>query len=156
MLQLKPVNSSFSLRPSPPLLAVNRLRSIHFPRSARRSVQVKASISGGDERQTMTATPLDSEERREKKAAVEGGSGVDEGIKVRAVVTIKKKMKEKIGDKLGDQWEYLVNGVGQGIQIQLISHDIDPGYLLSHVSSYFSQYSFMFLRFFSIINYFAS
>jgi len=104
----------------------------------------------------MTATPLDSEERREKKAAVEGGSGVDEGIKVRAVVTIKKKMKEKIGDKLGDQWEYLVNGVGQGIQIQLISHDIDPGYLLSHVSSYFSQYSFMFLRFFSIINYFAS
>jgi len=92
----------------------------------------------------MTTTSLDSKEMREKKGPMEPSSGVDEGLKVRAVVTIKKKMKEKIGEKLGDQWEYLVNGVGQGIKIQLISHDIDPGYLLtfscfstSTLSSYF-------------------
>lgn len=134
MLPLRPLNSYFSLRPSPPLLALNHLRNIHFRPSARGSVQVQASVGGGDQSQTMTTTPLDSKERREKKGPVEPGSGVDEGIQVRAVVTIKKKMKEKIGEKLGDQWEYLVNGVGQGIQIQLISHDIDPGYLLSPVS----------------------
>jgi len=144
MLPLKPLHSNFSLRPSPPQVALNRLRSIQFPPSARRSVQVQATVGGGDQSQTMTTTSLDSKEMREKKGPMEPSSGVDEGLKVRAVVTIKKKMKEKIGEKLGDQWEYLVNGVGQGIKIQLISHDIDPGYLLtfscfstSTLSSYF-------------------
>ncbi|XP_014509754.1 lipoxygenase 6, chloroplastic [Vigna radiata var. radiata] len=126
MLPLTPLNSNFSLRPSPPQVALNRLRSTHFPPSARRSLQVQATVGGGDQSQTMTTTSLDSKEMKEKKGPMEPSSSVDEGINVRAVVTIKKKMKEKIGEKLGDQWEYLVNGVGQGIKIQLISHDIDP------------------------------
>lgn len=97
----------------------------------------------------MTTTSLDSKEMKEKKGPMEPSSSVDEGINVRAVVTIKKKMKEKIGEKLGDQWEYLVNGVGQGIKIQLISHDIDPGYLFSPVS----QLQLFLLTFFFNINF---
>lgn len=47
-------------------------------------------------------------------------------IDVKAVITIRKKMKEKINEKIEDQWEYFVNGIGQGILIQLISEEIDP------------------------------
>lgn len=50
-----------------------------------------------------------------------------EGIQVRAVVSIRKKMKENINEKLEDQWEWLVNGFGLGIQMQLISEEMDPG-----------------------------
>ncbi|KAJ6318850.1 hypothetical protein OIU76_014245 [Salix suchowensis] len=48
------------------------------------------------------------------------------GIDVRAVITIRKKMKEKINEKIEDQWEYFVNGIGRGILIQLVSEEIDP------------------------------
>ncbi|XP_011041545.1 PREDICTED: lipoxygenase 6, chloroplastic-like [Populus euphratica] len=48
------------------------------------------------------------------------------GIDVRAVITIRKKMKEKINEKLEDQWEYFINGIGRGISIQLVSEEIDP------------------------------
>jgi lipoxygenase len=46
---------------------------------------------------------------------------------VRAVITIRKKIKEKINEKIEDQWEYFVNGIGKGILIQLVSEEIDPG-----------------------------
>jgi lipoxygenase len=49
------------------------------------------------------------------------------GIDVRAVITIRKKMKEKINEKIEDQWEYFINGIGRGISIQLVSEEIDPG-----------------------------
>ncbi|KAL5552464.1 hypothetical protein UlMin_039865 [Ulmus minor] len=35
-------------------------------------------------------------------------------------------MKEKLTEKIEDQFEYFVNGIGQGIQIQLLSQEIDP------------------------------
>lgn len=47
-------------------------------------------------------------------------------IEVRSVVTIRKKMKEKITEKLEHQWELLMNGIGQKILIQLVSEEIDP------------------------------
>ncbi|TKY59872.1 Lipoxygenase 6 [Spatholobus suberectus] len=126
MLALTPANSNLSLRPSPAILADQRRWRIHLPGSGRRSVQVQAVVSGGEKSQTTaTTSPLDSKERK-GKGSVASGSGVDEGIQVRAVVTIRKKMKEKIGEKLRDQWEYFVNGVGQGIKIHLISDEIDP------------------------------
>ncbi|XP_065876600.1 lipoxygenase 6, chloroplastic [Euphorbia lathyris] len=53
-------------------------------------------------------------------------SSSDEVIEVRAVITIRKKIKEKVNEKIEDQWEYFVNGIGQGILIQLISEDVDP------------------------------
>ncbi|XP_020229857.1 lipoxygenase 6, chloroplastic [Cajanus cajan] len=116
---LKPLNSKLSLRPSPAILASNRRpRGNQFPLSTWR----RAAVSGGDKTAT-TSSPLDRKERKEKESVV---SVVDEGIQVTAVVTIRKKMKEKISDKLGDQWEYLVNAVGQGIQIHLISNQIHP------------------------------
>lgn len=50
-----------------------------------------------------------------------------DGIDVKAVITIRKKMKEKLNEKIEDQWESFIIGIGQGILIQLISQDIDPG-----------------------------
>lgn len=47
-------------------------------------------------------------------------------ITVRAVITIRKKMKEKLFEKIEDGWESFINGIGRGILIQLISQDIDP------------------------------
>ncbi|XP_044489221.1 lipoxygenase 6, chloroplastic [Mangifera indica] len=47
-------------------------------------------------------------------------------VNVKAVLTVRKKMKEKLVDKIEDQWEYFINGIGQGIMIQLISEEIDP------------------------------
>lgn len=55
-----------------------------------------------------------------------------DGIDVKAVITIRKKMKEKLNEKIEDQWESFIIGIGQGILIQLISQDIDPG-LFSNV-----------------------
>ncbi|KAH1236669.1 Lipoxygenase 6, chloroplastic [Glycine max] len=131
MLALKPLPSDLSLRPSPATLAINRRRRIQFPASVRRSVDVKAAVSGGDKSQTTSTTTtspsLDSKERKGKSSVASSGSGIDEeGIQVKAVVTIRKKMKENITEKLGDQWENMVNGFGQGIQIQLISEEIHP------------------------------
>ncbi|KAI3847507.1 hypothetical protein MKW92_044949 [Papaver armeniacum] len=47
-------------------------------------------------------------------------------IDVKAAITIRKKMKEKLTDKIEDHWEALINGIGKGIVIQLISEDLDP------------------------------
>lgn len=49
------------------------------------------------------------------------------GIHVRAVITIRKKIKENILEKIEDNWESLMSGIGRGILIKLISQDIDPG-----------------------------
>lgn len=140
MLALKPLPSDLSLRPSPATLAINRRRRIQFPASVRRSVDVKAAVSGGDKSQTTSTTTtspsLDSKERKGKSSVASSGSGIDEeGIQVKAVVTIRKKMKENITEKLGDQWENMVNGFGQGIQIQLISEEIHPGTSVSQLNS---------------------
>lgn len=61
------------------------------------------------------------------------------GTEVRAVVTIRKKMKEKLTEKVEDQWEFFINGIGQGIQIQLISEELDPGNLLFFLINFFSN-----------------
>lgn len=48
-------------------------------------------------------------------------------IEARVVLTIKNKLKQKLADKIEDQWEYFVNGIGQGILVQIVSQEIDPG-----------------------------
>lgn len=53
-------------------------------------------------------------------------SSKSDGIDVKAVITIRKKIKEKLNEKIEDQWESFIIGIGQGILIQLISQDIDP------------------------------
>lgn len=81
---------------------------------------VRAVISGGD-KAVEASTPVQS---KDVTGSLVPSSG---GIQVKAVVTIRKKMKEKITEKIEDQWEFFVNGIGQGIMIQLISDQVDPG-----------------------------
>ncbi|KAE9454197.1 hypothetical protein C3L33_13889, partial [Rhododendron williamsianum] len=83
---------------------------------------VRAVISGGDNK---TREKLASDHEYNNGSVFSSPSGA--WIDVRAVITIRKKMKEKINGKIEDQWEWFVNGIGQGIQIQLISEEIDPG-----------------------------
>lgn len=51
---------------------------------------------------------------------------VRQTIELRAVVTIRKKIKEKLLEKLAEQWNSVAHGLGQGINIQLVSEDVDP------------------------------
>ncbi|KAJ1401980.1 PLAT/LH2 domain [Sesbania bispinosa] len=132
MFTVKPLKSNLSLRRSPRIPAGatnNTRRKIPFPSSGcRRSLQIQAVISGGDKagqsQQSATTSPLDGKESNGSVAVPRGSN--NEGIQVKAVVTIRKKMKEKISEMVEDQWEYFINGVGQGIQIQLVSEQIDP------------------------------
>lgn len=91
-----------------------------------RNVKIQAVISSGDKASETATSPADSQKTDASELSSSSSSG-GEGIEVRAVVTIRKKMKEKLTEKFEDQWEYFVNGFGQGIQIQLISEEIDPG-----------------------------
>ena len=75
---------------------------------------------------------ISSEDSKTAAKVMETSKGSDGslsalGREVKAVITIRKKMKEKLVDKVEDQWESFINGIGRGIFIQLISEDIDPG-----------------------------
>lgn len=80
---------------------------------------IRAAISSGD-KTLEAASPLESKDSNGSLLSPGGG------IEVRAVVTVRKKMKETMTEKMEDQWEFFVNGFGQGISIQLISEEIDP------------------------------
>jgi lipoxygenase len=53
------------------------------------------------------ASPLESKESSNGSSLSLGG-----GIEVRATVMVRKKMKEKITEKIEDQWEFFVNRFG--------------------------------------------
>ena len=89
----------------------------------RRGSIIRAAISRGDK----TVESPKHVQSKEFNGPLTSSSSSPEGIEVRAVVTIRKKMKEKLNEKMEDQWEYFVNGIGKGIQIQLISEEVDPG-----------------------------
>ncbi|KAG8365931.1 hypothetical protein BUALT_Bualt17G0023300 [Buddleja alternifolia] len=92
------------------------------PKVSGRRAAIRAVINGGDSKSGL--------ETAEK--IVEGtngsslGSSSSGGVNVRAVIRIRKKMMEKLTEKIEDQWESFINGIGKGILIQLISEDIDP------------------------------
>ncbi|XP_077226864.1 PLAT/LH2 domain-containing lipoxygenase family protein [Tasmannia lanceolata] len=77
---------------------------------------IRAVISSGDKSVETVKSTADSN----------GSLMSSSGIEVRAVVTIRKKMKEKLSGKIVDQWESFINGIGQGILVQLVSQEIDP------------------------------
>ncbi|KAE8716602.1 Lipoxygenase 6 [Hibiscus syriacus] len=124
MLALKPtpsIRSTFSgtaLRRSPLLNGI--LAAVSFPRTTRSWPLVRAVISDD---KTVESPKTSSLEQKDSDGSVFSGSSVKE---VRAVVTIRKKMKENVTEKLENQWEMLMNGIGRGILIQLISEEIDP------------------------------
>lgn len=92
-----------------------------FGSRSNRHGSVRAVISGGDKAAVEASTPpLQS---KDLNASLVPSSPIE----VQAVVTIRKKMKEKVSEKIEDQWEFFINGIGQGILIQLISEEIDPG-----------------------------
>lgn len=57
------------------------------------------------------STPLESIETNTSLLSSSSSFGGGEGIEVKVVVTIRKK----IIDKVEDQWEYFINDVGQRI-----------------------------------------
>ncbi|KAM7487171.1 hypothetical protein LguiB_024655 [Lonicera macranthoides] len=95
-------------------------------------IAIRAVISGGDNSKIVEGGGgakgvLEIQPNKEDLSLRVSSSGKGEGgIDVRAVITIRKKMKEKLTDKIEDQWESFITGIGQGILIQLISEDIDP------------------------------
>ncbi|XWS22731.1 hypothetical protein CRYUN_Cryun29cG0061500 [Craigia yunnanensis] len=126
MLALKPLTktsfqSTFSgstLQRSSRLEGVTGL--VPFSWTVRRRPLVRAVIS--DDKAVESAKES-SVEQKDVNGSLVSGSSVKE---VRAVVTIRKKIKEKITKKVENQWELFMNGIGRGILIQLISEDIDP------------------------------
>ncbi|CAI9093249.1 OLC1v1028708C1 [Oldenlandia corymbosa var. corymbosa] len=61
-----------------------------------------------------------------KKGIGNGSSLVAPTVEVKAVISIKKRKEESINVILEEQWATLINGIGRGISMQLISEDIDP------------------------------
>ncbi|XP_057949532.1 lipoxygenase 6, chloroplastic isoform X2 [Malania oleifera] len=112
---LYPLSSEISARPlrRPPPRVPTAPVGAHA-RSRRTRVPcfrpVQAVISGGDKNVEAVTTPE--------------AQNINEDV--RAVMTVRRKMKEKLVDKVEDQWVSILNGIGQGISIQLVSEEIDP------------------------------
>ncbi|XP_047254796.1 lipoxygenase 6, chloroplastic isoform X3 [Capsicum annuum] len=103
--------------------------------------KVKAVIQSGNEEKKKTVESGKLVEKSGEESNGFSGKGVRD---VKAVITLRKKMKEKISEKIEDQWVSLMNGIGRGILIQLISQDIDPvtksgKYAESYVRGWFSK-----------------
>ncbi|KAI3856227.1 hypothetical protein MKX03_027809 [Papaver bracteatum] len=80
---------------------------------------IRAVISSSEDKNVITTTTSNV---LQKNGLATSSAMID----VKAAITIRKKMKEKLIDKIEDHWEALINGVGKGIVIQLISEDLDP------------------------------
>lgn len=88
-------------------------------------LRVKAAISSGD-RSVETTAPAPSVKEGKNGNGSLMGSSPGGRIQVRAVLTIRRKIKEGLIDKVEDQWFSFLNSIGQGILLQLISEQIDP------------------------------
>ncbi|KAL2903617.1 Lipoxygenase 6 chloroplastic [Bienertia sinuspersici] len=87
-----------------------------------RGLKVRAVISSGDK--TVESSAPSTKEVKDGSGSFLGSSGNE--IKVRAVVTIKKKIRQRLVDKVEDQFFNFLNSIGQGIFLQLISEQVDP------------------------------
>lgn len=86
---------------------------------------IRAVISSGDQ-SVETATPTLGRDSDSALRSSSTPSSTSKGIDVRAVITIRKKMRQKLSDKIEARWVSLINGIGQGILLQLISEEVDP------------------------------
>ena len=61
-----------------------------------------------------------------------------------AVVKIRKKMREKLTERVEHQLELLMKAIGQGMLIQLVSEEIDPGsFFLNFFYFSFTKFAFL-------------
>nr|GME09061.1 lipoxygenase 6, chloroplastic [Ipomoea batatas] len=97
-----------------------RRRATPFP-GLRRPI-IQAVVRSGDSKATVEEAAGTKGLEGSSKGLMDSGKSID----VRAVITIRKKMRERLVDKIEDQWISFINGIGRGILIQLISEDIDP------------------------------
>ncbi|CAI9093248.1 OLC1v1028707C1 [Oldenlandia corymbosa var. corymbosa] len=91
---------------------------------SKQSSSIRAVISSEED-----ATKLVVEKDAQKLGNSNGSllaSDSNSSMEVKAVITVRKKMKETMSVKLEEQWGTFINGIGRGILIQLISEDIDP------------------------------
>lgn len=104
--------------------AVKQQRVAGKPSSLRpgRRPVIRAVISSGDSKAGVET----AEKAVESNGALVSSSRSG-GVSVRAVIRIRKKMKEKLLDKIEDQWDSFLNGIGRGISLQLISQDAHSG-----------------------------
>ncbi|KAH6823178.1 PLAT/LH2 domain-containing lipoxygenase family protein [Perilla frutescens var. hirtella] len=91
-----------------------------MPGGRRRGV-VRAVVSSGDSKGGVET----AEKVLKSNGQLVSSSSRSGGVNVRAVIRIRKKMKERLTEKIEDQWESFINGIGRGILLQLISQDID-------------------------------
>ncbi|KAL9678067.1 hypothetical protein QQ045_015906 [Rhodiola kirilowii] len=123
---LKPdASSSILLRPAA-RFGIIRRRKISDQQLVRMTPwigTIRAVISSGDK--TAEAQKPADDGPLATTSGFGSGFSAPSVIDVRAVVTVRKKIKEKLTEKIQDQLEMFVNGIGQGISIQLISDQID-------------------------------
>ena len=110
-------------------------------------LRIKAAISSGDRSVETTAPAPSVKEGKDGNGSLMGSSSSDRRIQVRAVLTIRRKIKEGLIDKVEDHWFSFVNIIGQGILLQLISEQIDPGMF----SFYFSLVTLLSINFISVV-----
>lgn len=125
--RIAPVNSGVVWRAPAQLESNGRARRSWVPghRSPVAGARpIRAVISSEDKTVEGGAKAVESKDGNVLSSSSSSSSA--KGIDVRAVITIRKKMKEKITEKIEDQWEGFINGIGQGISIQLVSEEIDP------------------------------
>ncbi|PKI77024.1 hypothetical protein CRG98_002527, partial [Punica granatum] len=89
---------------------------------------VKAAISSGDktmeaEKGKVPYSDTDSSSSSSSASPAAASSGM---IELRAVLTVRKKMRQRLVDKMEDQLESFINGIGQGISLRLVSEEVDP------------------------------
>ncbi|KAJ9709765.1 hypothetical protein PVL29_001299 [Vitis rotundifolia] len=126
--RIAPVNSGVVWRAPAQLESNGRARRSWVPghRSPVAGARpIRAVISSEDKAVESGAKAVESKDGNVLSSSSSSSSSA-KGIDVRAVITIRKKMKEKITEKIEDQWESFMNGIGQGISIQLVSEEIDP------------------------------
>ncbi|KAK9120026.1 hypothetical protein Scep_018119 [Stephania cephalantha] len=120
---LKSSSSSSSPSLSPRLIFNVRRRSRSGVPGNLPVVAVISRRGGGDKEAAAAATTAPVVDDPYESLST---SPPSEKIEVRAVITIRKKMRESLSDKIGDHWESFMSAFGQGIVIQLVSEQIDP------------------------------
>ncbi|KAJ4848227.1 Lipoxygenase 6, chloroplastic [Turnera subulata] len=126
---MKGANQASFLKPeltflrSPATAGAVKNGTFRFTRSQGSRVGVLRSIRAVMSSEDKAVDPANSNEVNGSSwFSREKGRGID----VKAVLTVRKNMKEKINEQMEDQWESLMNSIGRGILIQLISEQIDP------------------------------